>query len=358
MKIPWTGWRRKRAAGISLSAMADDFARGRVRCAGCRRQVEWAGLPPLTLQPCPRCGALLFVPGEIGNWCVLNPLGSGGMGRVYVGCAKADARTKVCLKILGLFEPASDDSAAGLLREAETGMAFGAHPNLVRVYDCGRLEGGAFLVMDLIEGLSWRDRIERTGGRGLPAESTVFVVLDLLDALEHVHACGYVYRDLNPGNVVVQADGMARLVDYGICMTCEAAWDEREGPIVGTPLYLPPERCLRQGEDFRSDLYALGMVFYHALTGAPFFTARTVAQAVEGHMRMLRTCTASKMPGCHARLVAVVDRMIRRDPEERYRSFEEIRTDLHAFLREAANGKAPDAVVAARRQAWRERAAP
>lgn len=352
MKLSWSSMTHG-AGRADPSAMARDFEHGQCRCANCRKKVSLADLPPLTLQPCPHCGCLLFVPADLDGWLVLCPIGSGGMGSVYLACYRAQPTQSATAKILRRSEKVGEEALVRLTDEAAIGASFGAHPNLAQVYGYGRLEDGAFMIMETIDGLTLLDRIAQHAQRGLPEETVLYYALDIVSALEHIYDCGYVYRDLNPSNVIVQEDGVARLVDYGLCLTHDEAWERRDGPIFGTPLYIAPERCLRTGEDFRSDIYSLGMVCFYALKGDPFFSPTEVMKVIEGHLRLLRTQTKTKMAGCHPGLVDVVDLMIKREPEERFQTYDAIRHAMRPVLEDLWRTDPPDAATRARRKAYR-----
>ncbi len=329
------------------------YQQGFARCDGCKGLIPNARLPPLRLHKCPACGTLFFVAAELEGWVVCQPLATGGEGCVHLACRPHDAREKAAVKLLWRKPTTTEEEVERFLHEAEIGQIFGAHPNLMQVYECGYLEDGAFIITQFVEGPTL-DELTDKHRDGLLPELCLYYLLDIVSALEHILQYGYVYRDLNLHNIVVRDPGFAVLLDYGLCLPREEALTRREGKIFGTPLFVPPERCLRMDEDHRSDIYSLGMVFYHILTGRPYFSSQEVEQVIKGHLRHLRAPTSAKMPHADPELVKLVDGMIKQNRDERIASYQDIRSKIGPLLERYQAYPTRDSLLKLRRQHYRE----
>ena len=223
---------------------------------------------------------------QVANYRLVRELGRGGMGEVWLAEHVAIA-SRVAIKLIA----ADDDDHARdrFLREAKAAASV-RHPGIVAVSDFGTLEhGGAYLVMELLEGESLAQRLAR-GPLGEPA--TLELALQVADALAAAHAAGIVHRDLKPANVflvrdiAVRGGTRARLLDFGIAKPTLSHGDislTASDAIIGTPMYMAPEQCAsRFGPvDARSDLYALGIVIYEMIAGKPPFAGPTLGDLIE-----------------------------------------------------------------------------
>src|SRR5687768_1818951 len=222
------------------------------------------------------------------------------MGEVWLG-EHAQIGSHVAIKlVLGN----NAEAAARFLREAKA-TARVRHPNIVAVSDYGeREDGGAYLVMELLDGQTLAERAKR----GIAQELALDIATQIADALAAAHAAGIVHRDLKPSNVFLVDDAAARsgvrvkLLDFGIAKASTDVAMTATGALVGTPLYMAPEQCTsRLGEiDHRTDLYALGVVLYEMLAGRPPFPGPTLGDLVDQHVN-----ETPKPPGASPRLDAL-----------------------------------------------------
>ncbi|MFF1542626.1 protein kinase [Streptomyces sp. NPDC058291] len=187
-------------------------------------------------------------------------IGSGGAADVHRGF-DLRLRRAVAVKV---FRPGTGvESEDGLKSEAVI-LARLQHPGLVTAYDAGRHDGRAFLVMQLIEGSTLKDRIAEGA---LPCEDTAALGADLARALAHAHDAGIVHRDVKPSNILLDASGRPYLTDFGISRLIDATTRTVTGTLVGTAAYLSPEQVLGQGVGRPADVYSLGLVLLECLTG-------------------------------------------------------------------------------------------
>ncbi|HLI23384.1 MAG TPA: protein kinase, partial [Acidimicrobiales bacterium] len=242
-------------------------------------------------------------------------LGEGGMARVFDGFDGRLARP-VAVKLLRPEIAAHPDMRQRFEREARAAARL-SHPNVVAVYDSGEDGGVAYLVMERLPGLTLADRI-RQGP--VPARQVEAMGQDVLAALGAAHALRMVHRDIKPGNILLDADGRAKVADFGIAKSLQAPGQEdtaladltSTGLVVGTPAYLSPERMTGHPATPQADLYALGVVMWEALTGHKPGTPGPSLGEV----------------GAPAGLVAVVQRAMQPRPEDRYQSARDMAADL------------------------------
>jgi serine/threonine protein kinase len=330
--------------------LVQGYDQGYTLCSKCRFRMDFTNCVPLSMEQCPKCGDLVFVPVEIEGWWITRPLGAGGFGSVYLGRHRENPEIKAAVKVLQRAEHINDEILESFMREAEIGYSFGQHPNLAQIYSYGYLEDNAFMIMEFIEGIRL---IEYTASRGgkIPIEETLYYLLDLVSALEFVYDNGYLYRDMKPENIIIRKDnGLATIIDYGLTATFDKAIEDAKGPIIGSALFMPPERYLRLGEDHRGDIYSLGMVLYYTVMGSYFFSRTEIKTVARGHTRRLRIKTKSRMPDCDENLVELVDMMIRRNREERVQTYEELRGLIYGVLGQYQERSSKDPVIQRRRQ--------
>ncbi|HEX2274339.1 MAG TPA: serine/threonine-protein kinase [Acidimicrobiales bacterium] len=262
-------------------------------------------------------------------------LGRGGMAEVYAGTDRRLGRA-VAIKLLSSEMAARPDVRARFEAEARSAASL-SHPNAVAVYDTGEHEGVPYIVMERLPGETLADRV----AAGPLDPAWVRTMADeVLGALGTAHAAGLVHRDVKPANILLTADGRAKLADFGIAKSVEAAGGADltgTGQILGTPAYLAPERLDGAPASPRADLWALGVVLYEALSGQRAFPGETplaIARAVaSGAHRPL----GEARPGLDPALVAAVERAMDPDPARRFSSAVEMAA---AVARSAAGGTA------------------
>lgn len=279
---------------------------------------------------------------QFGQYRLLEQLGSGGMGVVYK--AEHTLLKRACA--IKLIRPECEADARAVTRfEREVRvMARLTHWNTVEIYDYGRTEDGAFYyVMELLPGLSL-DQLMAQSGPLEPAR-VVYLLRQVCAALAEAHDIGLIHRDLKPANIFASQRGgaydVAKLLDFGLvreqqsapaeraaAATHPAANDEPEG-VSGTPSYMAPEQALTYDQvDPRGDLYALGAVAYHLLTGQPPFTRDTVLATIAAHAQAPVTPPSQLIASIPSDLEQVVLRCLAKQPEQRYASAGELERAL------------------------------
>jgi serine/threonine-protein kinase len=269
-----------------------------------------------------------------GKYRIVRKLGEGGMGAVYAAVQEPLGR-KVAVKVL-LPVLARDATLVGRFqREAELAASLG-HPNIVQVTDFGVDDGSAFLVMDLLDGESLGGLLERDVT--LAPSRVCFIAAQVLSALEAAHSRGVVHRDLKPDNIyLTSVSGVAdlvKLLDFGIARLIEGDGDQKmtaTGQVLGTPAYMSPEQARGKPVDARSDLYALGVVMYEALSGHMPVNGSNYHELMFAIVGETPTPLAQLVPGLDPALVAVVERAMAKDPNARFASAAEMRAALDAL---------------------------
>ena len=293
---------------------------------------------------------------KIGNYRVVSELGRGGMGVVYRAIDERSGQ-EVALKMLAPEVQTHKDSALRFKREFRA-IRRVVHPNVVRVFEAGAHQGTPYFSMELVEGQNIRHWLD--GFPGLvhigkdppndgPAESEKLAKLNepervrriaeasiqVCFALSTIHAHRIVHRDLKPDNIMVTAGGVVKLMDFGIAkQLAEHGPSTSGGMVVGTFKYLAPEQALGLEVDGRSDLYCLGIVMFELLAGRhPFYSETSVGYAYH-HARTPAPRLADFNPDVPPALADVVERCLRKDPEQRFANAE----DLIAAAKAAVSG--------------------
>ena len=258
----------------------------------------------------------------VSHFRVLEPLGAGGMGVVYRAEDLTLGRT-VALKFM-LPEYAIDDAAsARFLREARAIAALD-HPNICTVHEAGQSEDGLlFLAMSHYAGETIKDRLARAGA--MPVEQTLDIAAQIARGLACAHAGGIVHRDLKPANVMLTADGTVKILDFGLAKLRDQSMTA-SGLVMGTVAYMSPEQMLGESVDGRTDLWSLGVMLVEMLTdehpARADHSPGTLGRRLEARQR------GATPPEVTPALARLVERLTRRDREERYQNAADVVADL------------------------------
>ncbi len=261
------------------------------------------------------------------NLEILELLGLGGAAEVYRALDRSRG-IEVAVKVLS--ERAEPEMVARFVREARA-LERLRHPNIVGIYDAGEQGSQRYIVMELVRGGTLRERLQ---GRPMPWREAAEIVRQVALALAQAHAQGVVHRDVKPGNILFDEQGCAKLTDFGLAHLGDVSAMTRTGTVMGTVLYLSPEQAQGRSVDARSDLYALGAVFYEMLAGHPPFVADSAVAVIYKHLNEEPQPLTSSLDDLPVAIERVVRRLLHKDPERRYDSAE----DLVVALTEALEG--------------------
>lgn len=263
---------------------------------------------------------------------ILRKIAAGGMGAVYTVLQESLGR-KLAAKIL--YEKLNRDPTCieRLHREALAAARLD-HPNIVGVYDVFEDQGRHFLIMEYVEGESLVATLRRK--RKLELRQAVRVLMQTAAALQAAHEIGIIHRDIKPGNILIDPDGKAKVVDFGIVkITSDDAHLTQTGFIVGTPHYISPEQALDGTADRRTDIYSLGATTYEMITGRRPFRGRSATEVIRRHIDDLLIPPNRIDPQIPVWLSDLVCKMMEKRPERRYQSCQELIDEIERLLKAA-----------------------
>jgi len=263
---------------------------------------------------------------NLGKYELQGVLGVGATGTVYAAWDPVIAR-RVAIKTIRLpggNDPDTQEALARFRREAQAAGRL-VHANIVGVYDVGETSDVTYIVMELVDGLALREVLRKRGH--LPVEEALAVADQILAALHYSHAHGVVHRDIKPGNILLTADGQVKIADFGIARV-EGGGHTQTGLTLGTPAYMAPEQWRSAPVDARADVFAVGALLYHLLTGTRPFEAENPAAIMHKALAVDPPPASSLGTGVPAALDPVLRRAMAKDPAERFPSAEAFRLAL------------------------------
>jgi serine/threonine-protein kinase len=235
----------------------------------------------------------------------------------------------VALKIL-YPELSADPLFVERFRREAQAAANLSHPNIVPVFDWGEDAGTYFIVMELVDGTSLADMLR--GGATISAARSAQIVAQVAAALGYAHRSGVVHRDVKPGNILITRDGQVKVTDFGIAQAVSSEDHLAEaGSVMGTATYFSPEQASGEAVDGRSDVYALGVVLYEMLVGRPPFVGDTPVDVSSQHVNAAVPVMAKFSDSVPKDLEAIVMDALRKSPDQRYQTADELRADLIRF---------------------------
>ena len=265
--------------------------------------------------------------GETGNFLLERELGRGGMGGVYMGRDKMLDRpvaVKVMLKEYG----ADAEFVEKFKREAQAAARL-IHPNIAQIYSYGIADGMPYIAMELVAGGSL-DQLMKNAGPSIDIPRVMKICEQVAQALRCASDQGLVHGDVKPENVLLDANGNAKLVDFGL-----AAMQKDTNEIWGTPYYIAPEKVKKEPVDYRADMYSLGGTIYHALTGVAPFEGDDAAAVVRKRFEGAPVPPSKLRPDISPQIDALVLKMLALNPSDRFPSFEAL---LQEYSRVMATG--------------------
>jgi serine/threonine protein kinase len=271
---------------------------------------------------------------NFGHYRVLEPIGSGGMSTVYLG-ENRETKQKVAIKLLPPNLAEDPMAVARFQRESRAAIAV-SHPNIVSTYEMGREGNGDFLIMEYVDGISLQDLV-RNRGHLLPQRAANYIGQAAM-GLEHIHESGLIHRDLKPGNLLLNRQGVVKILDLGLARFKDDRHDDltmraNDARILGTADYIAPEQALKSYDvDIRADIYSLGCTFYYLLAGQPPFESGTVTQKLLAHQIKQPTPITAIRRDVPPEMGALLQKMMAKDPKERYQTPAEIVEVLRPWI--------------------------
>ena len=285
------------------------------------------GPPRLRILPEGGAGTHRMIGQNIGKYRVLDRIGRGGMGTVYRAIDETLHRD-VAIKVLNT--ELNDPSVARRFRAEAVTVARLNHPGIATVYELFQHEGQWLMVMEFVRGETLEALVTRKGS--LPHPEAVDLCMQALAALAHAHSLGVVHRDLKPANIMFTESGTVKVMDFGIARVVGTEHLTSAGFMMGTPAYMAPEQVLGEDIDARADLYAMGVVLYHLLTGKLPFKGHTPFEMAQSRLRDQPTPVRSVRAELPPWLETVLAMAIHREPQRRFQSAPTFREALRRGL--------------------------
>ncbi|OGV46917.1 MAG: hypothetical protein A2017_16840 [Lentisphaerae bacterium GWF2_44_16] len=294
---------------------------------------------------CPHCNEAVALPDEeelsagskLGGFEILSLVGKGGMGCVYLA-KQISMHREVALKVLPKIFTQDKTAVDQFLNEVKTSGRM-EHPNIVTAIDAGEADGVYFLAMTYVKGEDLESRINRIGP--LPEKTALKYTLQIADALNYAwEKHKLLHRDIKPGNVMVNEDGGAYLLDMGIALNIGDA-SKNQDHVEGSPFYMSPEQSRGEPLDWRSDLYSLGASLYHLIVGKPPYDAPDIMRIVEMHTDSPFPEPKSRNPDIEVskRTTALLQKMMAKTPDERFSSWKNFQKEVNNLLKTETKGQ-------------------
>ena len=274
---------------------------------------------------------MIPTPSDFGHFVLERELGHGGMGGVYLARDKMLDR-KVAIKVMLKSLGADPAFVERFQREAQAAARLN-HPNIAQIYSFGQENGMPYIAMELVSGGSLDKEMEANPGTMDPVR-VMKVGQQVADALALAAEQGLVHGDVKPENVLFDADGNAKLVDFGL-----AAMQGDSSEIGGTPYYITPEKVRRQKIDYRADIYSLGGTLYHALTGVAPLEGEDATAVVKARFNGPPRKPSEVRPDLPPEIDAIIMRMLELEPAMRYPTYQSLLGDFKRFLSKMGSGK-------------------
>ncbi|MSR32375.1 MAG: serine/threonine protein kinase [Gemmataceae bacterium] len=322
---------------LSMEEVARCIPDGSKGGAGYLQRVQAAGLVTAGQFERLKADLQLLSGQQIPGYVMMEKLGQGAMGVVYKA-RQIRLDRLVAIKILRGKLASDPDSFVRLEREARLAAKL-SHNNIIQAIDVGIAGKLKYFVMELIQGKTIQEEM-KAGKARYPEKQAVEIILQIAQALEHANKRGLVHRDIKPANIVLTGEGVAKLADLGMARenTDVELIKKEQGMIIGTPYYIAPEQVRGEPDiDTRADIYSLGATLYHMVVGSPPFEGESVMQVLKAHESEELQPPDHIIKELSSGIGEVVEMMMAKSREDRYRTASELIIDLECLL----NGEPP-----------------
>jgi serine/threonine protein kinase/Tfp pilus assembly protein PilF len=265
----------------------------------------------------------------VSQYKILEKLGEGGMGEVYLAEDTALNR-RVALKFLPSSYASDPDFRARFKREAQAAAALN-HPNIVTIHEVAEHEGRPFFAMEYVEGPSLKEALS---AKDVPMEKTVDLAVQVAEGLSAAHAAGVLHRDVKPQNVLLDAQGRVRILDFGLAKAVTDSMITETGSTLGTVAYMSPEQAQNVEADERSDIFSFGTVLYEMVTGQLPFKGEHHAAIIYSIVNENHEPLARYKADVPDALQNIVNKALRKEPDTRYQSAADLLADLKDLKRQ------------------------
>ena len=281
--------------------------------------------------PSPSATPRLGAGKQLGHFRIERLLGAGGMGEVYLATDLALDRP-VAIKVLPAELAGRSDRRERLVREARA-QARVSHPHVAHIYFIGEDSGQLYFAMEYIDGVTVAERVAKGP---LPVEDAIAIIRAAITGLREANKYGVTHRDVKPSNLMIDGNGIVKVLDFGLAAQREATEEDTGGgvaqtSVAGTPLYMAPEQAFGERVDLRADIYALGATLYHLVSGKPPFDGENADALRTKHATAIRPALVRHGGQARATMTAVealCARMMAPEPADRFASYDDL---LHAL---------------------------
>ena len=304
-------------------------------CEKCHVEIDLTDLESFTKIECPNCGQQTTVPARLGSFLLLELLGMGGMGGVYIAKDETLGRLvaiKVMLESLG-----DDEEFITSFRNEAQAIAKLNHPHITQIYSFGQERGQPYIVMELVRGTRLDDMVNKAT-EPLDQGLIMVMALEVSEGLGAADDAGIIHGDVKPENILFDENGSAKLVDFGLASSVQGSGDDNA--IWGTPYYIAPEKVLRHKPDGRSDIYSLGATLYHILTGHPPFEGDNPVEVVKARLDTPPPPMKEYREDIHEQVERVIMRCLEVEPSRRYPNYKSLISDLRKVVEEVGGKRA------------------
>ncbi|MCI0694715.1 protein kinase [candidate division KSB1 bacterium] len=257
------------------------------------------------------------------NYRLLKKLGAGGMGEVYLA-EDMELGRKVALKFLSEQYTANPEFKARFKREAQLAAKLN-HPNIVTIYEVGEHQHRSYIAMEYVEGEALKDRIARAK---LPLKEALDLMAQICAGISKAHRAGITHRDIKPANILINLDGQAKILDFGLAKMQGVSGLTKSGAMMGTLSYMSPEQVKGEEIDSRSDIFSTGVILYELLTGELPFKGNTEFTVMSAIATQEPPALARYKLGIPAALQNCIDKALAKDRQARYQHINELQADL------------------------------
>ncbi len=276
----------------------------------------------------------------LGEFRLLRRLGKGGMAEVWLA-EQLSLKRNVALKLLR-SDMMEDATYVGRFQTEAKAAAGLNHPNIVQVYTVGCEKGQHYIAQEYVQGQTLKDLIKKRGP--LDVNLALYLMRQVSSALQTAAERGIVHRDIKPENIMITKKGEAKVADFGLAQLQggERLNLTQEGMTMGTPLYMSPEQVSGKKIDHRSDIYSLGVTFYHMLAGRPPFQGENAVSIAVQHLHNPPEPLATLRPDLPTAVCKLVERMIAKNPADRYQTAQDIFDDVKRLAKGLKSGELLD----------------
>lgn len=308
-----------------------------ITCFACAAPMNVADVAPYSRVICPGCRTENRVKKHFGPYTLIRRHAIGGMSSVFVAKDEALDR-EVALKILSEEYSKDEKRITAFEEEARLTASF-SHPNVVRVLTTGKAFGRFYIAMEFVPGGHFEHQIRMKGK--IPEAELLPLAIQVAEGLKGAHSAGLIHRDVKPGNILLDSEGNAKIVDFGLALVTKGG-KAKATEIWATPYYVPPETIEGGSEDFRSDIYAFGATLYHALAGIPPCDEESMATDVLRQAKKKILPLKKAAPFLLDETCAVVDRAMAYESIKRFGCYDDMLAALQTASIAAIGDKTKD----------------